>query len=48
MDMVKPEAVGFNAKRLQHIDTAMARFIDQGCMAGIATRVLHKGQLVHE
>ena len=48
MEMVKPSTAGFCEARLQHIDTAMQRFIDSGKVAGIATMVAHGGQIVHE
>lgn len=48
MDIVKPEALGFNAKRLQRIDTAMNRFVDDKRIAGVATRLMRRGQVVHE
>jgi CubicO group peptidase (beta-lactamase class C family) len=48
MDTVKPEAVGFNAKRLQRIDDAMNRLVDQGKIAGVSTMLLRKGQIAHQ
>jgi len=48
MDLVTPSRLGFDIKRLQRIDSAMKRFADDGRLAGVATLLLRKGQIVHE
>jgi CubicO group peptidase (beta-lactamase class C family) len=39
---------GFSKGRLQNIDTAMQRYIDQGKLAGISTMVARNGEIVHD
>ena len=42
-----PESVGLSSTRLARLDTAFARRVQAGEMAGVATLVARKGRLVH-
>ena len=42
-----PEEFGFSPKRLNRIDTAMQRYVDQKTLAGIVTLVARRGKVVH-
>ncbi|MDC0068846.1 beta-lactamase family protein [Gammaproteobacteria bacterium] len=42
-----PESVGMSSKRLDRIDTAMQRYVDNGTVRGISTMVMRRGQVVH-
>ncbi|MFT7651151.1 MAG: CubicO group peptidase (beta-lactamase class C family), partial [Candidatus Azotimanducaceae bacterium] len=43
----KPESVGMSSERLQRIDTAMQKYIDQQLTPGVITAIIRKGKLVH-
>ena len=47
MKSVSPEDIGFSSARLQHIDNAMRRFVDEGTLAGAVTLVARHGKAVH-
>jgi CubicO group peptidase (beta-lactamase class C family) len=42
----RPEAAGVSSERLQRLDAAMRRYVDEGRTAGVVTLVLRNGQLV--
>jgi CubicO group peptidase (beta-lactamase class C family) len=42
----QPESVGLSSERLQRIDSAMQRYVDEGRMVGIVTLVLRNGRVV--
>ena len=43
---LQPEAAGLSARRLQRIDTAMQRYVDEGRVAGVVTLVMRNGRVV--
>jgi CubicO group peptidase (beta-lactamase class C family) len=43
----KPESVGMSSERLQRIDVAMQKYIDQQLTPGVITAIIRKGKLVH-
>jgi CubicO group peptidase (beta-lactamase class C family) len=47
MRISAPEEVGFLPQRLNRIDTAMQRYVDQKTLAGIVTLVARRGRVVH-
>jgi CubicO group peptidase (beta-lactamase class C family) len=47
MDVTQPEIVGFSSKRLARIDALMQRYVDEGKLTGMVTRVARQGRLVH-
>lgn len=47
LEIARPETLGFHTRRLQRIDEAMNRLVDQGKIAGVATMLLRKGHIVH-
>ena len=47
MEAVRPEDVGFSSARLQRIDDAMRRFVDEGKIAGVVTLVARQGKVAH-
>ncbi len=47
MERVAPKAQGFCAERLGRIGAAMGRYVDEGKLAGIATLIARRGQIVH-
>ena len=42
-----PEDVGLSSAKLEHIDTAMQRYIDDEKLAGIITVVARNGKIAH-
>jgi CubicO group peptidase (beta-lactamase class C family) len=47
MQRATPEQVGFSAERLHRVDTLMARYVQQGKLAGAVTLVARRGRVVH-
>ncbi len=47
IETIAPESVGMSSGRLSDMHTAMQAFIDQGKLAGIATLIARRGQVVH-
>jgi CubicO group peptidase (beta-lactamase class C family) len=47
MEAVRPEDVGFSSARLQRIDHAMRRFVDEGKIAGTVTLLARQGKVAH-
>lgn len=47
MNFCTPEDVGFSARRLERIDAAMQRYVDEKKMAGIVTLVAREGRVAH-
>lgn len=47
MERVPPKEHGFCAERLGRIGAAMVRYVDEGKLAGIATLIARKGDIVH-
>jgi CubicO group peptidase (beta-lactamase class C family) len=47
MDLVAPETVGFSSTRLSRIDDHMARYVEQGKLAGITAAILRRDQLTY-
>jgi CubicO group peptidase (beta-lactamase class C family) len=47
MKITVPEELGLSSERLERIDTAMQRYIDQELVAGIVTLVARRGSVVH-
>jgi CubicO group peptidase (beta-lactamase class C family) len=47
MEIAKPEDLGFSGKRLERIDTAMRRYVDEKKLAGVVTLVARQGAVVH-
>ncbi|MBL8266878.1 serine hydrolase domain-containing protein, partial [Steroidobacter sp.] len=45
---VKPESVGFSSERLQRLDAGMKAVVDNKQLAGIATVVARRGQIVQQ
>jgi CubicO group peptidase (beta-lactamase class C family) len=46
--MVKPESEGFSSPRLERLDTAVKREVDQHRLAGVVIMLARHGKLVHE
>jgi CubicO group peptidase (beta-lactamase class C family) len=47
MVAIKPESAGFDAARLQRIDSVMAFYVREGSVPNIVSFVARKGQIVH-
>lgn len=47
MQIVSPEQVGFSSQRLQRLDAAMQRYIDEGKIAGLVNMLARRGQVFH-
>ena len=45
MEFVTPEQVGFSSSRLQRLDAAMQRYVDEGKIAGIVTMLARRGKV---
>ena len=45
--VAEPKSVGMSAERLQQIDAAMRRHIDDGKIQGVVTAVARRGKVVH-
>ncbi|MCB1644018.1 MAG: beta-lactamase family protein [Pseudomonadales bacterium] len=43
----KPESVGMSSERLERIRPFMAKYVEEGKLAGVMTAVARKGKLVH-
>ena len=47
MEIISPEQVGFSSQRLQRLDAAMQRYIDEGKIAGLVNILARRGQVFH-
>ena len=47
LPMAEPESVGMSRERLERINVAMQRYIDEDLVAGTVTLVARKGKVVH-
>lgn len=47
MEIISPEQVGFSSQRLQRLDAAMQRYIDEGKIAGMVNILARRGKVFH-
>lgn len=47
MTITSPELVGFSSERLLRINSVMQKYVDDGQLAGMSTKVARRGQTVH-
>lgn len=46
-EAVRPEDAGFSSARMQRLDDAMRRLVDEGKLAGVVTLVARHGKIAH-
>ena len=47
MDLVAPESVGFSSTRLERVSAHMARYVEQGKLAGIIAAIARRAQIAY-
>ena len=47
MTITSPDIVGFSSERLLRINSVMQKYVDDGQLAGMSTKVARRGQTVH-
>jgi CubicO group peptidase (beta-lactamase class C family) len=47
MHIISPEKAGFSSSRLERLDAAVQRYVDEGKVAGLVTLLSRRGQIFH-
>ena len=48
MDSITPKQAGFSPLRLQHLDAALQRYVDEGRIAGMVALIARHGRTIHQ